>query len=889
MIKPSTKYLIICAISFTFFWMNASAFASRIRPSAFSGKLSLSKAPKLGEQATLTLQLVPLIDEGLKADIIFRLPDGLSFEANRSVKDIYLHAPVTAQHFTVISVEKEGNYVLQASVYATLKGRKRIVQHFFTYLSATENYSTLSNTPLPDDNIQPLTGKPIFVRRRALENAVNIGGAIGYFDDNKLEILPLRRVKVALYEGNKQLSDEQIETTFTDDRGEYAFSVENRDPEDGSKRDLYIQISFDNETLYIADRNGTPYKIKSETNFDVPDGEMTLDLALEEEDPKRGLGAIQNAIMDERDFIFDKVGWERKSIKVNWPSANFYTYYYIDEFGTIFDEAINIAAGDEWLRVPMLHEYAHSVMTAAYGGDLSAIPFGEYGYAHWVYTVSDMEFAMSEGWAEFMEAAVDDNAMNVTAFLGEEEPNIETNRWWTGDAYGNGSNMQGEKVEGTVASIFWDITDTEQSADTTPGLDDDRISDMFEQLWVILTSDRPRNIIEVAMCWKERGFPKYAELEAIYVTHSVSATPNSKPTITITAPPLNGSLTDSSYTITWEAEDEDGDEYRVDLFFDMDKDSKNATAIVSGLPNAKSYKWDTSGMPDGNYYIFAKITDARMNSNEDYSDGRLTIDHSPLRPPVVISATHPDQSRWYADKSPALTLTMSPQLTTRQYSYILNRTADSVPDTIRDTVGNSLSFPGLADGGWWVHIRAKDELGYWTDATHFRINIDTSKPPTVKNVRWAGEAEKKVELAWDEVDDISSIRQYHLQIAEGKPSFSQTENLFFDGVATMSPKTFVIQAGNTYFARVRAENGAELLGNWSNISEGYRVPVDNPWDVNGDMRVDISDLVLVATHFGEEMQTPPENNPDVNGDGVVDISDITLVALHFGETIAGYE
>jgi len=57
----------------------------------------------------------------------------------------------------------------------------------------------------------------------------------------------------------------------------------------------------------------------------------------------------------------------------------------------------------------------------------------------------------------------------------------------------------------------------------------------------------------------------------------------------------------------------------------------------------------------------------------------------------------------------------------------------------------------------------------------------------------------------------------------------------------------------------------------------------NPWDVNEDGQVDISDLVLVGRHFGEVIKEPIQPNPDINGDGVVDISDLVLVGLHFGE------
>ena len=61
------------------------------------------------------------------------------------------------------------------------------------------------------------------------------------------------------------------------------------------------------------------------------------------------------------------------------------------------------------------------------------------------------------------------------------------------------------------------------------------------------------------------------------------------------------------------------------------------------------------------------------------------------------------------------------------------------------------------------------------------------------------------------------------------------------------------------------------------------VPQTLPWDINNDGIVDIRDLVLISSSFGEETLAHPK--VDVNKDGKVNIIDLLLVASHFGESI----
>jgi len=54
----------------------------------------------------------------------------------------------------------------------------------------------------------------------------------------------------------------------------------------------------------------------------------------------------------------------------------------------------------------------------------------------------------------------------------------------------------------------------------------------------------------------------------------------------------------------------------------------------------------------------------------------------------------------------------------------------------------------------------------------------------------------------------------------------------------------------------------------------------NPWDINGDSKVDILDLVFVGSQFGA---ATTDNTADVNDDSTVDILDLVLISRHLGE------
>ena len=109
-----------------------------------------------------------------------------------------------------------------------------------------------------------------------------------------------------------------------------------------------------------------------------------------------------------------------------------------------------------------------------------------------------------------------------------------------------------------------------------------------------------------------------------------SITTNTPATINITHPPAGGATADTSYTIKWTDSDPDSNA-TITLFYDIDNTGYDGTQIVTGTSEddpTNAYTWNTPGVAEGTYYIYARIDDGVNPAVYDYSDGTLTIEHS---------------------------------------------------------------------------------------------------------------------------------------------------------------------------------------------------------------------------------------------------------------------
>ncbi len=93
------------------------------------------------------------------------------------------------------------------------------------------------------------------------------------------------------------------------------------------------------------------------------------------------------------------------------------------------------------------------------------------------------------------------------------------------------------------------------------------------------------------------------------------------------------------------------------------------------------------------------------------------------------------------------------------YSYVFDQSAGTVPDTVTEGTGTNVSYGGLADGTWYLHVRGRGPDG-WGDADHYQaVVFFDSTPPVVSGVMCSGTT-NAITVAWNTDEAANSIVRY---------------------------------------------------------------------------------------------------------------------------------
>ena len=102
-------------------------------------------------------------------------------------------------------------------------------------------------------------------------------------------------------------------------------------------------------------------------------------------------------------------------------------------------------------------------------------------------------------------------------------------------------------------------------------------------------------------------------------------------------------------------------------------------------------------------------------------------------------------------------------------SFDFDQTPDTIPDNTIDGHSYTISYVDISDGIWFFHARFVDEMGNWSDASHYSIMVDTNGPVAI------------------------SIEPYNTLSYNGRIIHMQLSDMGGSGV---NPNTIVVQHNN---------------------------------------------------------------------------------------------
>jgi len=104
--------------------------------------------------------------------------------------------------------------------------------------------------------------------------------------------------------------------------------------------------------------------------------------------------------------------------------------------------------------------------------------------------------------------------------------------------------------------------------------------------------------------------------------------------------------------------------------------------------------------------------------------------------PLLTSPTHPDGATWYTASTATFTWAQpaGDPAVIAGYNWHLDGTADTALGQRIRGLANEITYTGLPDGIWHMHVRAASDGGQWSDSAHRAIRVDANAPQVVLTV-----------------------------------------------------------------------------------------------------------------------------------------------------------
>ena len=325
------------------------------------------------------------------------------------------------------------------------------------------------------------------------------------------------------------------------------------------------------------------------------------------------------------------------------------------------------------------------------------------------------------------------------------------------------------------------------------------------------------------------------------------------PTVTITAP-SNGSTIPKGNVSLISVSATDADAVTsVEFYID-------GALVSTDTTSPYSYSWNTTNVSFGSHTIQARARDPSGNVGSSAIITVSVVDQtapttsitaptsgSVLRGTVSITATATDNSggtgisrvEFYVDSTLVNTDTSSP------YSYSWNTATAS-------NAAHSLTVRAY-DGATPANV---------TNSEAVSVTVDNSAPTIAGNFRSTSTTLNSITLDWDTSTDNRGVTGYRL--TRNGTTITTTSG------STLSYTDSGLSPGTSYSYTIVALDQAGNTSPAASLSASTQA--STPGDLNGDGRVNITDLSILLSNYGTTNAVA-----DINGDGVVNIFDLSIL------------
>ncbi len=214
----------------------------------------------------------------------------------------------------------------------------------------------------------------------------------------------------------------------------------------------------------------------------------------------------------------------------------------------------------------------------------------------------------------------------------------------------------------------------------------------------------------------------------------------------------------------------------------------------------------------------------------DTSNAVFSLRLPPPLGPVVVSPTHPDQTRWYSTKTSLLQWTTIISEVTG-FSYVLNEDPVDLPDDISEGKKQSVTYKDLSDAVHYFHVKSLQGSS-WGGITHFTVRVDTTPPAEFPVDILPGErtSERTPIVQFFTTDVLSGIDHYELKVISLSPRAAEKNP---------SPEPLYVEARSPFILPELSPGNFDILVRAYDKAENYReetkrLSVTTPFSENFD-------------------------------------------------------